>query len=52
MSDRDFLIEVNTQDVLKLLMADSGVSAMDAIRRFYVSAVFEKLQDCSILSLF
>ena len=47
MSDRDFLIEVNTQDVLKLLMADSGVSAMDAMRRFYVSAVFEKLQDCS-----
>ena len=40
MSDRDFLIEVNTQDVLKLLMADSGVSAMDAMRRFYVSAVF------------
>ncbi len=46
MSDRDFLIEVNTQDILKLLMTDSGVSAMDAIRRFYVSAVFEKLQDC------
>ena len=45
MSDREFLIEANTQDVLKLLMADRELSIPAALRRFYISEVFEKLQD-------
>ena len=45
MSDREFLIEVNTQDVLKLLIADCELSIPEAMRRFYISEVFEKLQD-------
>jgi len=46
MSDREFLIEANTQDVLKFYITDTGLSITDAIRNFYDSAVFEKLQDC------
>ena len=45
MSDREFLIEANTQDVLKLLIADCELSIPEAMRRFYISEVFEKLQD-------
>lgn len=45
MSDREFLIEANTQDVLKLLIADCELSIPKAMRRFYISEVFEKLQD-------
>ena len=39
MNDREFLIEANTQDVLKLLIADCELSIPEAMRRF------EKLQD-------
>ena len=45
MSDRDFLIEANIQDVLKYIIADFGLSITEAMRRFYVSEVFAKLQD-------
>ena len=45
MSDREFLIEANTQDVLKLLIADCELSIPEAMCRFYISEVFEKLQD-------
>lgn len=45
MSDREFLIEANTQDVLKLLIADCELSIPEAMRCFYISEVFEKLQD-------
>ena len=45
MSDREFLIEANTQDVLKLLIADCELSIPEATRRSYISEVCEKLQD-------
>ena len=44
MSDRDFLIEANIQDVLKYIITDFGLSITEAMRRFYVSEVFAKLQ--------
>lgn len=45
MSDREFLIETNIQDVLKYLITDLGLSIVEAMRRFYVSEVFAKLQN-------
>ena len=45
MSDRDFLIEANIQDVLKYIITEFGLSITEARRRFYVSEVFAKLQD-------
>ena len=47
MSDREFLIETNTQDILKILISEGGLSLKDAMRQFYTSAVFEKLLDCN-----
>ena len=46
MSDRDFLVEANIQDVLKSLIEDKGLSIADAMRQFYTSDTFDKLQDC------
>ena len=37
MSDREFLIEANIQDVLKYIIADFDLSITDAMRQFYVS---------------
>lgn len=45
MSDREFLVEANIQDVLKYIVMDMDLSITDAMRAFYSSAVFEKLQD-------
>ena len=45
MSDREFLVEANIQDVLKYMIEDLKLSIVDAMRQFYASAVFEKLQD-------
>ena len=45
MSDKDFLVETNIQDVLKSLIEDKGLSITDAMRQFYTSDTFEKLQD-------
>ncbi len=45
MSDKEFLIEVNIQDVLKYIITDFGISITEAMRRFYVSEVFAKLQN-------
>ncbi len=45
MSDREFLIEANIQDVLKYIIVDFGLSITEAMRKFYVSEVFEKLQN-------
>ena len=45
MSDREFLIEANTQDVLKFMIEEMQLSITDAMRQFYASEVFEKLQD-------
>ena len=45
MSDREFLIETNIQDVLKYIITDLGLSVTEAMRRFYVSEVFAKLQN-------
>ena len=45
MSDREFLIEANTQDVLKLLIADCELSIPEAMRRFYHSDTYKRLAD-------
>ena len=45
MSDREFLIEVNTQDIIKMIVEDTGKSLLDSIKMFYTSEIFEKLQD-------
>lgn len=45
MSDREFLVEANIQDVLKYMITDMKIPIMDAIRQFYASAVFQKLQE-------
>lgn len=44
-SDKDFLIEANIQDIIKYIVTDLGVSVKEAMRRFYMSEIFEKLQD-------
>ena len=43
--DKEFLIEANIQDIIKYIMTDLGVSIKEAMRRFYMSEIFEKLQD-------
>lgn len=45
MSDREFLVEANIQDVLKYIIIERGLSIMDAMRQFYASEVFKKLQN-------
>ena len=45
MSDREFLVEANTQDVLKFMIEDMQLSIIDAMRQFYASEVFDKLQN-------
>lgn len=45
MSDREFLVESNIQDVLKLLISDKKLSIVGAMQMFYTSEVFQKLQD-------
>lgn len=45
MSDREFLIEVNTQDIIKMIVEDTGKPLLDSIKMFYTSEIFEKLQD-------
>ena len=45
MSDREFLVEANIQDVLKYMIIDLGLSIPEAMKKFYVSEVFEKLQN-------
>lgn len=45
MSDKEFLIGANIQDIIKYIMTDLGVSIKEAMRRFYMSEIFEKLQD-------
>ena len=45
MSDKEFLIEANIQDIIKYIMTDLGVSIKEAMRSFYMSEIFEKLQD-------
>lgn len=45
MSDREFLVEANIQDVLKYIIIERGLSIIDAMRQFYASEVFKKLQN-------
>ncbi|MCI7130668.1 MAG: hypothetical protein MSA09_09010 [Lachnospiraceae bacterium] len=45
MSDREFLVEANVQDVLKYIITENKLPIMDAMRQFYASEVFKKLQD-------
>ena len=39
------MIEANIQDVLKYIIVDFGLSITEAMRKFYVSEVFAKLQN-------
>lgn len=43
MSDREFLVEANIQDVLKYIITEKQIPIMDAMRQFYASEVFRKL---------
>ncbi len=45
MSDREFLLESNTQDILKYIIIDTGVTIKEAMRMFYVSEVYAKLEN-------
>lgn len=45
MNDKEFLIEVNTQDVLKYIITDEKISIKEAMKRFYVSEVYSKLEN-------
>ncbi len=45
MSDKEFLIEANIQDIIKYIVTDFGVSVREDMRRFYMSEIFEKLQE-------
>lgn len=45
MSDKEFLIEANIQDIIKYIVTDFGVSVREAMRGFYMSEIFEKLQE-------
>lgn len=45
MSDREFLVEANIQDILKYIITDLNLSIPEAMKRFYISEVFEKLQN-------
>ena len=45
MSDREFLVEANTQDILKFIIIDTGATIQEAMRMFYVSEVYEKLEN-------
>lgn len=45
MGDRDYLLESNTQDILKYIVEDQGVTIKEAVRMFYVSEVYAKLEN-------
>lgn len=45
MSDREFLLESNTQDILKYIVIDTGATIKEAMRIFYVSEVYAKLEN-------
>ncbi len=45
MSDREFLIERNIQDVVKYLITERGCPISEAMSAFYQSVTFEKLLD-------
>lgn len=45
MSDREFLVESNIQDVLKFFISDKEICIAEAMQMFYTSEVFQKLQD-------
>lgn len=45
MNDKEFLIEANTQDVLKYIITDEKISIKEAMRRLYVSEVYSKLEN-------
>ena len=45
MSKQDMLIEYNIQDIVEYISNDNGVDYDEAMRLFYESEVFEKLND-------
>ena len=45
MSDKEFLVEANIQDVLKYMIMDQKLSIPEAMKKFYISEVFDKLQN-------
>ena len=45
MSKQEMLIEYNIQDIIEYISDDNGVDYDEAMREFYSSEVFEKLND-------
>lgn len=45
MTDREFLVETNTQDVLKYIITDEKISIKEAMRKFYLSETYAKLEN-------
>jgi PhoPQ-activated pathogenicity-related protein len=45
MSKQEMLIEYNIQDIVEYISKDNGVDYDEAMRLFYASEVFEKLND-------
>lgn len=45
MSKQEMLIEYNIQDIVEYISNDNGVDYDEAMRLFYSSEVFEKLND-------
>ena len=45
MSKAEQLIEFTTQDIVSYLVQDNDISMAEAMRRFYTSTTYEKLED-------
>lgn len=45
MSDKQLLMEMNIQDIIRYIVEDTGKSIKEAMLLFYSSITFEKLQD-------
>ena len=45
MSKQEMLIEYNIQDIVEYISNDNGVDYDEAMREFYSSEIFEKLND-------
>ena len=45
MTQKEILLEYNTQDVIEYIVLDFGIEFDEAMKKFYSSEVFEKLRD-------
>ena len=48
MSKQEMLIEYNIQEIIDYISNDKGIDYDEAMRQFYSSKVFEKLNDIDI----